>query len=190
MVEYGNYKETLTTKMPLTCELKLSFRPLDLMNKWQRCGLTADFISQFETIGQSHIRTKNVLSTAVNELLENAVKFSCDKTQHAHIHITSHETKIRIEVTNHSDKQDADTLKKFLTVFFSKDFDVNTFFIKQVEKGGNVGYGEGSQLGFYTLSHNYQSQLSARITKTESPEIYKITIAIELEKESAYDHKN
>lgn len=190
MVEYGHFKENLSQKTPLTCELKLAFRPLDLMSKWQRCGLTADFVSQFETIGQSHIRTKNVLSTIMNELLENAVKFSCDKTQFVDIHITADDTKIRIEVTNNADKQDTDTLKSFLKLFFSKDFDVDTFFMKQVEKGENVGYGEGSQLGFYTMTHNYQGQLSSRIEKTEMANVYKVTIAIELEKESAHDNQN
>ncbi len=190
MVEYGHFKENLSAKTLLTCELKLAFRPLDLMSKWQRCGLTADFVSQFETIGQSHIRTKNVLSTIMNELLENAVKFSCDKTQFVDIHITADDTKIRIEVTNNADKQDTDTLKSFLKLFFSKDFDVDTFFMKQVEKGENVGYGEGSQLGFYTMTHNYQGHLSARIEKTEMANVYKVTIAIELEKESAHDHQN
>lgn len=56
--------------------MQLEVSALDLVTQWKRCGLTADFVAAFVACSFARRETaQSVLSTAVNELVENAAKF-------------------------------------------------------------------------------------------------------------------
>src|SRR5690349_25000309 len=67
-------------------ELSLSFPPLALVAEWSRCSETADFVARFFAHDYPDRDVAgSVLSTVVNELVENAAKFSSDKSVQARV---------------------------------------------------------------------------------------------------------
>ena len=56
------------------------FVPIDLVREWSRCGQTADYMARYLAYDFADRETAaSVLSTVINELVENAAKFSTDK---------------------------------------------------------------------------------------------------------------
>jgi hypothetical protein len=61
--------------------IDLELRPEELLASYRRCSLTADWLASYlssELDANVRVAARNVLSTVINELLENAVKFSVD----------------------------------------------------------------------------------------------------------------
>jgi hypothetical protein len=83
--------------------LELELRPLELVVHWRRCGLTADWLASYlayDFDAAARATAQNVLSTVINELLENAVKFSADKQAKIRIAVTHHGDFVRLETNN------------------------------------------------------------------------------------------
>lgn len=180
---FGQFRGITPSDSDINSYLSFEFRPVDIMTKWQRCSLTADFIAHFELGGNTHPDNLNVLSSIINEFLENVIKFSRDKTQPVCLKIAGSEDSLLIETINQADESDAEHFIDFLTHFFNKDFAPDEFFATQIEKGGNVGYAEGSQLGLYTVKHHYKADIGVTIKKDKSDETYIIHVSAKAKKE-------
>jgi hypothetical protein len=82
-------------------ELSLSFVPLSLVTEWSRCGAIADFVGRyFASDFRDREHAGSVLSTVVNELVENAAKFSSDKTATASLSVHELADRVTIVTTN------------------------------------------------------------------------------------------
>lgn len=78
-VQYGHYN-LVPDSLPSESEFTLKLRPMDLRVQWRRCSLTADYISNYCSYQEKlDPDTSNTISIIINELIENAAKFSKDR---------------------------------------------------------------------------------------------------------------
>lgn len=142
-------------------ELKMRFVPLDLVAHWKRCGMVADFLAHFLAYNfEETSEATNIVSTVLNEVLENAVKFSCDK--HTKISLTLRHTGdfLEIETTNVSTMNDAQSLVQKLTRINNED--IEDLFVQQLEYTAATD-SSASGLGLISLKKDYNASLGAKL---------------------------
>jgi len=89
---------------PAMTSVELKLRALDLVAHWKRCGVAADSLAAYFAYDfEPDVRAAavSVLSTAINELLENAAKFCADKRGSLEVSVRHHGELVRIE-TRHT----------------------------------------------------------------------------------------
>jgi len=100
---------------PPLSAIELEVVPIDLVTQWRRCGMIADFMADYMVYGFERRDTaRSVLSTVVNELVENAVKFSTDTRSAAHIAIRHHGEVVHAEIRNDASEKHVQSLRELL----------------------------------------------------------------------------
>ena len=153
--------------------------PLELVSQWRRCGLVSDFLANYHSFCfKDPTKALSVLSTIINELLENAVKFSKDKNKLVTLSLRHFNHTIYIETINVSDQPNASRLKEFVLKLDQNDAD--TQFFEQLETAATtVGI---SGLGLLSVIKEYDAQLGLLIyPKADESNCYEITVTIAVE---------
>lgn len=151
-----------TSVQPLT-ELSLSFVPLAVVSEWTRCGQTADFIARFFAHDYADAdRAGNVLSTIVNELMENAVKFSHDKTIPAHLVVREYPERMVIATSSNATESQATSFGETVTRLLHGD--PETMFAEQIANPPEFG---GAGIGLIMLRKDYSASIGARVTPAD-----------------------
>ncbi|TGL51462.1 histidine kinase [Leptospira kemamanensis] len=103
--------------LPSDGQFRLMFLPIDMTAYWRRCGLTANFVAGFYSYCYEESESKiNSLSTIINELLENATKFSKVKDGKIKVELKHYGNLLKIDVLNVASK----TLRDSFELFVSK----------------------------------------------------------------------
>jgi hypothetical protein len=141
--------------------LELILRPQDFLRQWQRCGQTADWIANYlvhdiEPSGRSD--AKNVLSTVINELLENAIKFSSDDPEDVKVAVRHRGSFISIETRNVTSAARARLLEKTLEELDTATLD--SLFARRV--AGNDADAPG--VGLLIIKRDYGARVDAVLT--------------------------
>lgn len=111
-VRVGTFPEARTR--PLSA-LEMEVVPIDLVTEWRRCGMIADFMAEYMVHGFERRDTaRSVLSTVVNELVENAAKFSADKRASARISLRHHGESVHVEIRNEATDAHVQDLRELL----------------------------------------------------------------------------
>ncbi len=178
---YGVY---LTESEQLRSEATIDFIvPLELMSRWERCGLIADFLSKYKSFSfMGQPKAEMLLSTIINELLENAIKFSVDKNKMVNLSIKDFKHTVSIEAVNISDEEQVAKLKQYIHILKSENTDV--LFFKMLERGAsqNISY---SGIGLLTLIKDYHANLGLKIVpKFEKDKFYEIYTKVVVPAES------
>ncbi|MBT6119947.1 hypothetical protein HOH45_00600 [bacterium] len=163
-VVYGLYNELDKVGVG-NSEITMDFViPLELMSEWERCGLISDYLARYEafTFDDQELATQ-VLSTVINELLENAVKFSTDKNKIVNITIKHFGSFLSVEAVNNTDEKHALNLESYITKL--KESSPEDFFFAQIEKNALVQSHNLSGLGLLTLVNDYEAKLGIKIQK-------------------------
>lgn len=96
----GSY-EKIPDSLPPESHIRLILQPIDMISYWNRVGLTADFMANFYTYNfQKDRDIQNTLSTILNELVENAVKFSHAKKSEVVMDLKKYSQIIKMEIRN------------------------------------------------------------------------------------------
>jgi hypothetical protein len=153
-------RQDLLRLKPLST-LELRFQPLDFVMHWHRCSLTADyFAAHLAYTFDNRDEARAVLSTVANELLENAVKFSSDKSLPASLTLNHFGEWLAIETRNRTDARRASALAAL-----ERDFDggsAEALFLARIEStAGNAGSPSG--LGLLVLKKDYGVRLAIEI---------------------------
>ena len=86
---------------PALVTISVEVVPIDLVTEWRRCGILADFAAGYlEWAFSRRSAAHSVVSTVVNELVENAAKFSLDNRIHTHVTIRHFGETVHAEVRN------------------------------------------------------------------------------------------
>ena len=94
--------------------------PLDIIAHWARCGATADWAAHLLAYNFDHREAAtNVLATVINELLENAAKFSSDKRRPIRLRVAHRGDRIVIETENVADAVQARVLEAHVAALFA-----------------------------------------------------------------------
>lgn len=144
-------------------ELSLSFVPLDLVAEWVRCSETADFLARFLAHDYGDRETAaNVLSTVINELVENAVKFSSDKSVLARLVVREHADRVTIVTTNVVAPAQATAFGDTITRLVAGD--PEALFAEQVAHPPATG---SAGIGLIMLRKDYGAIIGARMTPSD-----------------------
>jgi hypothetical protein len=95
--------------------IRIEVVPIDLVTEWRRCGIVADFAAEY--LEWAFLRrdvAHSVLSTVLNELVENAAKFSVDARARTEIALLHYGEMVHLEVRNVSPQEHVERLARIL----------------------------------------------------------------------------
>ncbi len=134
--------------------IEMEVVPIDLVTEWRRCGMIADFMADYMVHGFERRETaRSVLSTVMNELVENAAKFSADTRAPARASIRHHGELVHLEVRNEATEKHVQTLRELLPVLAHGD--ATAVFRQRLE--GRRG------LGLALLARDYGATVGATV---------------------------
>lgn len=161
---YGAYA-TKNNNETKTKKTEFHFQPLNLITDWQRCSLTANFFSgvQATKISKKSSKVSNLLSTVVNELLENAIKYSVDKSKLANLGLSIKNRKLHFELDITCDKLDAIQLDRFYNTSYKRE-DTDNVIVDMLEKHADSDH-ISVALGLLTLKRDFNANLGLKILR-------------------------
>ncbi len=144
---------------PPLSAIEIEVAPIDLVTEWRRCGMIADFMAQYMEHGFERRETaRSVLSTVVNELVENAAKFSADKGSPARVSIRHHGEVVHAEVQNDASDEDLQGLREVLADLARDGADE----VLRRRLGDRRG------LGLAMLVKDYGAKVGATVVRTDA----------------------
>jgi hypothetical protein len=167
VIEFGDLTPAATTAPALT-GVEIDLRALELVAHWRRCGLTADWLARFfsyDFAPDTRDAAVSVLSTAINELLENAVKFCNNKRQGVRINVRHHGDFVRIETGNTAVDPHVRTLRATVEELGREPLDA--LFARRMQERAAPG---SSGIGLLILKKDYRARVGVRLTPLEGGE--------------------
>jgi hypothetical protein len=129
---------------------------MDFVVQWNRCGITADYLADYLAYAfERRDVARSVITTAANELLENAAKFSSDKKSAVRISARLRGDSLELEVENVADADHVDALTAVLDALSRGE--AASLFASRIESNERGG------LGLIILARDYAARLGARI---------------------------
>lgn len=143
---------------------------------WKRCDVLSNFISQFYFHSYESKRLdKNAISTIINELVENAAKYSDKENSKIYIEIKDLGSDLRLEVKNRvTPWMKAIFENKIQTI---QQGNINQLYFDALESRNNGSGSEG--MGLLILLKDYQLKLAYEFTKTEELD-FDLTIRVHI----------
>jgi hypothetical protein len=158
-------------------ELSLSFVPLALVTEWARCSETADFVARFFAHDYpDRDIAGNVMSTIVNELVENAVKFSSDKAAPARLVVREYEASLTITTENVLTAAQADAFGTTLTRLAGADPEL--LFVEQIAHPPATG---SAGIGLIMLRKDYDATIGARMVGLDSSNTMRVEVEVTID---------
>jgi len=99
---------------PMYPENKI-FVDLKFGPKWKYISTVRTFVENFMAISLLDKKKAGIIAMSVNELIENAIKYSDKESIQIAFQIMSNEKKIYVNVTNHARPEEETNLKNILT---------------------------------------------------------------------------
>ncbi|MDM8522591.1 DUF6272 family protein [Desulfococcaceae bacterium HSG8] len=165
--------------------LVINFSPnsMPIQQRWRNNGLSADFLADywgtfFPDEGHStqnrQAEIKSAVSYIANELLENAMKFSNHKSNHAiSIGLYLFRESLIFYSTNSLKPKNIEQFKGFIRQLLTEDLD--ELYIRQLESNADNEDGLSS-LGFLTMLNDYEARLAWKFeTVQQDPKIVTVT---------------
>ena len=146
------------TRAPLSA-VALTAPALDFVAHWRRCGITADWLAAFAAYDfESRRVATSVLSTVVNELLENAAKFSADKHRPVELSLRHYGDQVRIETHNQAEARHVRLLQDLLAELAREQ--PEAVFTRKLERRDDA---DASGLGLVILVKDYAAGIAAAL---------------------------
>ncbi|EQA37402.1 GHKL domain protein [Leptospira inadai serovar Lyme str. 10] len=160
-VKYGRY-DLLQDSIPPESYFRLIIQPIDLTAFWNRCGLTANFTAAFcSYCSQDSEYFKNIVSTIVNELIENSAKYSKVRDATVTIDFKYYMNILRIEVTNLISDRTRSNFEKVVKRLCSTDLEEE--YLKSLEvRDQDASY---SGIGLLMLMKDYPADFGFKFRK-------------------------
>lgn len=149
----------------------LTLLPRDLALYWQRCGLTADFGASFAAFCFPEIKkTQNSLSFILNELVENAVKYSSELVKRIKITLFEKDGSLFFEVENYLSEEQQALLEKDIEALENCK-DIEEFYSQAMERSMT---GNSSHLGLVTILNDYKVGISFSFRSSKKDPSFRI----------------
>ena len=182
---YGTYDADSTQDPLADNDISVDFiLPLKLMQDWSRCSLISDFLAQYESISSDADpkRINNILSTVINELLENAVKFSLDKNKLVNLRAKHKDNHFVVETITTTDYDSATKFIEFLDSIDLKRLDEQ--FLERIENNADHN---ASQLGMLCVIKDYEANIGVKIqNKLNSEAEYEVFVKFTLDEDTLH----
>jgi len=172
---YGLYEGNETTEKNQKSDLSLDFVfPLELMAHWRKCSLVSNFLANYHILTfQKQKKAQVVLSTVINELIENAIKFNADQNKLVSISLQRNPDVITIETMNTSDQKNVTKVKKFVSTLNSGNYE--KLFMDTLEKVA-LSNSNSSGLGLLTILKDYNAKLGIKIEPSTRKGLYSVLV--------------
>ncbi|MBM9579122.1 ATP-binding protein [Leptospira sp. 201903070] len=170
-VKYGHYN-LIPDSLPSESEFSLKLRPMDLRVQWKRCSLTADYISNFCSFPEKlDPDSSNTISIVLNELIENAAKFSKDRKGEILLELKYYSEILKIEIKNSMDEISKNKLENSISVLLNRNSD--EIYLNKLKESSSKEVNSG--IGLLLLSKDFPVRLGFLINEV-SFGIYEITV--------------
>lgn len=158
-------------------ELSLSFVPLAVVAEWTRCSEAADFVARYfaHDFGDREL-AGNVLSTVVNELLENAVKFSSDKSIPARLTVREYAERVSIVSRNVASPRQAAAFGDAVARLAHGD--PEQMFADRIALPPETG---GAGIGLIMLRKDYGAKVGVRVTPSDGDGAAIVDVEVEID---------
>jgi hypothetical protein len=175
---FGLYNEAETI-LDKEADLSLDFVvPLELISHWKKCSLVADFFANYQSLNfDDQQKAMSVLSTIINELLENAVKFTCDPNKLVSISLRRYQNEISIETVNITNKENAKKLASFIEKV--EDADLEELFFEQIEEAAMSEH-DASGVGLISIVKDYNAKLGLKIQEKPNESLFDVHVKVSL----------
>jgi hypothetical protein len=147
-------------------ELYLCISPGDVYDSWRRCGMVSDFASHYMSMEYEEAKkVSNSLSFIVNELLENAVKYSGDGNEKIYITLVGTEDhEIVCQVENGVNSDQYERLQRIAQQFLDRE-EVKQKYIRALTDDRMKEKESG--IGLMTIVSYFNVQISMKLTEPE-----------------------
>ena len=166
------------SRVPIST-LEVQVLPDDLLAEWQRCGETADFLASYiaHHFDQPE-QVVNVLSTILNELVENAIKFSADKRTMVSLGVSYYGNSVTMTATNPANASQVDEFRVLIDQLLTVDPEL--LFLARIEATAMIE-DDSSGLGLITIRKDYSSGIGVRIRPIPGSELREISVQLHIE---------
>lgn len=144
-------------------ELSVTIVPLELVSEWRRCSETADYLARYFAYDFDDRETAAlVLSTVINELVENTAKFSSDKTIAGEIVVRQFGDRMSITATNVASPAQAGALRDAVDRINAGD--PEALFAERIAHPPEIG---GAGIGLIMLRKDYDAAMTVRTSAAD-----------------------
>jgi len=157
----GDYRDVSSDPKAIRLSVRLPIG--EIMDHWSRCGLLANFGASYLAVGcQTQKNIANSLSFILNELLENAAKYSNPKDGEIEIALLERDSTITIDIRNAIRDDQIPKLKELALKMIDQDY-VNAKYIEVMMANASSRSQVKSGIGLLTIVSYFKSILSFRI---------------------------
>jgi hypothetical protein len=170
---FGIYKDKKNTMAEKTPDLSLDFVvPLELIENWKKCSLVSNFFANYQSFNfKDQEKVVVILSTVINELLENAIKFTSDKNKLVSISLKHFDSNVSIETVNLSNAHNVTKLKTMIRKLTTSD--PEKLILEQIESAAEHDLNE-SGLGLLTILRDFEASLGIKIIEKPEIDLYEV----------------
>lgn len=138
----------------------IAMLPLDLFDSWQRGGLLSDFLADYFRPNFGSDEEHGLISTVVNELVENAAKFSANNSLPIDVTLKKHSGGLMVRTVNTVPHHRCRPFMEICAELFRKDLD--ELYVSRVEQ--DMQDREASGLGLLLIKKDYSASLGFDFT--------------------------
>lgn len=137
------------------CEISTELVPVDLLTQWRRCGMISDCLAEYMSYAFDRREVaRSILSTVVNELVENVAKYSADKLAPARVSLAHLGEKLLVESTSVASAEHVARLGEELVELAAEEA-ATVFARRMAQRRG---------LGLALVANDYGAALGATVT--------------------------
>lgn len=169
--------DVIDTEQNIENIFRVTLLPLDIFDFWERCGQFSDFVAAyFQHNFADRPACKNLISTVINELVENSVKYSKNKSQPIELVIRKRGDRLLITVTNSVPRHQKEKFAGVCQELFERDLD--ELYVERVQASSMDAKYSG--LGLILLKKDYNAQLGFTFFDNDEDLSY-VTVALDIE---------
>lgn len=153
----------------------VTFLPLDVFDDWDRGGKMANFIAEYFRPEFGDEESMNLISTASNELIENAVKFSRNNSTPIELVVRKRGDTLLIRAENTIPRHRRESFLATCKELFESDLE--ELYLKRIEDSFDDP--ERSGIGLILMKKDYDTQLRFDFS-TDENQVNKVAVILEL----------
>ena len=171
MLVLGDYTELSPTANK---NVTLSLLNGDLAKVWKRCGLTANYGANYMFPHDEETR-QNSLSVVLNELLENATKYSTQQLGTIDVYLLSIDKGVLFQVDNYVSAEQYDVFLQYAQEIINCQ-DLNEKYLKKLQAINPQDITTSGRIGLLSIMNFFSIKMGFKFTKLDDSDGYKVSV--------------
>ncbi|HRI26718.1 MAG TPA: hypothetical protein PK239_11570 [Chitinophagales bacterium] len=167
----GNFN-IIPDALPAEGNISIVIQPIDIITHWRRCGLLADFIAGFYNNAAQQPDNINLISTVMNELLENATKYSRKRDALVALTLKQYDNVLKMQLQNYTTPNHFYYFKNYLASLLEQD-NLEQLYIEKIVQKSDQKVTE-SGMGMLILLKDYPVKIGATFIEDPHTDHYEI----------------